>query len=1127
MKNFKLFFYQTTKENEEIIENEYLFSSFSHEEESYQTLTKNEILEEFENDRYTLSFEVLENYGSVLPNINLFNILRTGRKLKLILNENQSDEKIILFIISEISPETNSDNTIFRITAEDYASYIFTRNNSDLEFDSFESDDFLKLDMEPNTYSIGNYLLDRGLLRSPIKKEDIIVGHRNQTIDSLADFVWSEDPVLHDGVLNFTGEDSLLVGTGDSIYETPRGNIHDSLESDGDYWVFPKFISHTPQSEYTVQSFDSLNNLYRIISFDSFRVSADSWFGIGYVWMQDNSGWGSSNNWKKVWTWVKINNSIETITFEFRFLKSAVNFRPALANPSFRAYFNLYRFNNYIQFPFNIEIQDYTYNFFIENDRVRYNYIKPHEEAEDIFDSFNMELEHQVQVINNNEYEAGWKITYNEYSDKLFQKLNISVSSSNTYSALVELANLTDSNIYFDYENKVINFIPKNNKRFFDKNYQISPSYNIQELIINTNISDLYTLLFVTGGVDELGRFITITPSTTPKIRNILIEGRKDEQEEEILITRDNLGTYYNDWYLEDSSWIDNFSDSEKEKVDNFIKVADKIPYLDNFIFNPTYFLDMGIIDENSFNDIFNRVYNDLRKINYKFIDLIFIKNTIEGLLSKIESEILAKSEIISNPNADEDDIGAAILEFNNLFKRGSSFSPGSQGSGFVSELINNINWGIEKNNSLNYNFITKFPVEVMINQDTAYLTNWSSRVIVGNSRYTVFLDTDDPWTGTTFTKETQITTTTTIYNWRRISNTGQSTTISALTEIELTTNYPASQHKGALAAVGFDPSNYDIYESQSRNITTTSWGSPTNVGYPEIELNKVTVEYTEISTPGEFSYEYKFFDLMNIYNGSDKVLEILQKYENRIKDFYINIEDYKKELFSLEINLQEEEAKQEPNQDKIISLEQQISTVKEEIELIELAIGNWEYDFEEMQVVKKDRVGFITLIYDKMTEVFQELEDNPNFDFKTENTILQRYWEINDEKKEFWFNLKKDYGHIFLEGYFENDYIIDSIELYNQSVLYAFKYEKPLEEYSTTILDISDLIGIDLKDIKVCDIIYIDTSNLSSILGNKKEIQISSIKRELKKKFDISLEIKKIDKLENILQKLLINIEK
>ena len=114
--------------------------------------------------------------------------------------------------------------------------------------------------------------------------------------------------------------------------------------------------------------------------------------------------------------------------------------------------------------------------------------------------------------------ENSWKIDYQnkeagaiDLEDPAHEKVNISLSSSNTYNGLIELTFLTNSTLHIDYTNKTLRFRSKDSD-YFRKNYVLSPEFNLQDLSLNYNSETFYPLFFVTGGEDDLGLSVGIIP---------------------------------------------------------------------------------------------------------------------------------------------------------------------------------------------------------------------------------------------------------------------------------------------------------------------------------------------------------------------------------------------------------------------------------------------------------------------------------------------------------------------------------------------------------------------------------------------------------------------------------------
>jgi len=134
MKGFKLYIYNNQK-------SEFLFSSYEPDSPVNKSLTFNETLEEHENNQFTLSFSFAKNLPNIPNNaLDLTGFLRIGRVLKLEC-ENHDGNNYIDFIITSISPVGKTDNIVYEVSAQDYASFRFSRNNIGLTFDSIEDEE--------------------------------------------------------------------------------------------------------------------------------------------------------------------------------------------------------------------------------------------------------------------------------------------------------------------------------------------------------------------------------------------------------------------------------------------------------------------------------------------------------------------------------------------------------------------------------------------------------------------------------------------------------------------------------------------------------------------------------------------------------------------------------------------------------------------------------------------------------------------------------------------------------------------------------------------------------------------------------------------------------------------------
>lgn len=102
-----------------------------------KTITFNEQLQEGENDSYSLSFDMPEFIED--GQIRTGSFIAVGRVLRLTYSK---PERKVWFVIKSFSIGEGRDNFIYSIEAQDYAGYVFARNNVGLNLDTIEDQDF-------------------------------------------------------------------------------------------------------------------------------------------------------------------------------------------------------------------------------------------------------------------------------------------------------------------------------------------------------------------------------------------------------------------------------------------------------------------------------------------------------------------------------------------------------------------------------------------------------------------------------------------------------------------------------------------------------------------------------------------------------------------------------------------------------------------------------------------------------------------------------------------------------------------------------------------------------------------------------------------------------------------------
>ena len=207
-------------------------------------------------------------------------------------------------------------------------------------------------------------------------------------------------------------------------------------------------------------------------------------------------------------------------------------------------------------------------------------------------------LQSNILNISNYILERGWLRTrYKQNNAWLFngwateiigtnKQLNLEVSDSNTYNALIELANLSNMHLRFDYINQKVIFVDKESLTL-DKNYTIKRDFNLQNMGLTYNGENMYSIFYVDGAEDEFG-FTTL--------------------------------------------------------------LSEETSYLDNFLFDFNYFKDRSLLSSNDYNTVVGKLNNELKEINKNLKQTIREKYTQIGLINDSWNKINNLAEILAAP---------------------------------------------------------------------------------------------------------------------------------------------------------------------------------------------------------------------------------------------------------------------------------------------------------------------------------------------------------------------------------------------------------------------------------------------------------------------------------------------
>lgn len=145
--------------------------------------------------------------------------------------------------------------------------------------------------------------------------------------------------------------------------------------------------------------------------------------------------------------------------------------------------------------------------------------------------------------------------------------------------------------------------------------------------------------------------------------------------------------------------------------------------------------------------------------------------------------------------------------------------------------------------------------------------------------------------------------------------------------------------------------------------------------------------------------------------------------------------------------------------------------------------------------------------------------------------TTIETYEKANEEQTTL---LYASCGDFIYETTYENTDELDSVGLYNQTINNFALYNKPSASYSLSVVDMNCLEQIGIPNVTVGSRIKVYNDLLNLVDGNANNLQftnndliITAISRKLRSLDDISLTVEKTNKINKLVEKLLINIKK
>ena len=231
-------------------------------------------------------------------------------------------------------------------------------------------------------------------------------------------------------------------------------------------------------------------------------------------------------------------------------------------------------------------------------------------------------------------------------STNYFQKITLKLEGSNLYNGLIEIANLFDALLYFNYANEgamTFGFVKRDKKQY--KGYRLSPDFNIANITRDESVDEFITVLHIQGNEDVYSIFPPMPSEFKDYFLDCIENDFTNVMDNQTILENyfeDFSVTTYSDLIPIVESYITATNDNtEKEKaIEDFALAADLVPNLENTIYNINYFYNIGVLNQEDYDYLLDVVQNKLRVLNIKLRLYTELYYQIESLLSAQDSEI-------------------------------------------------------------------------------------------------------------------------------------------------------------------------------------------------------------------------------------------------------------------------------------------------------------------------------------------------------------------------------------------------------------------------------------------------------------------------------------------------------
>lgn len=191
-------------------------------------------------------------------------------------------------------------------------------------------------------------------------------------------------------------------------------------------------------------------------------------------------------------------------------------------------------------------------------------------------------------------------------------KMTFSIQNSNLYNALVSLAGLFEAEVKFDYLDNAFYFESKKYRKY--KGYRLHPDINLKSITRPESSRNFATILHLQGGEDVDGAVPPLPKEWRSYLGDCVANNFSSSK---WFSTFDKTDTY-NSLIPIVATYIDK-DDSKEERMNEitlFAEQMDKVPNFESTLYNFSYFNEIGLLKDEEYNFLINRLNNDIRKLN-------------------------------------------------------------------------------------------------------------------------------------------------------------------------------------------------------------------------------------------------------------------------------------------------------------------------------------------------------------------------------------------------------------------------------------------------------------------------------------------------------------------------------